>query len=98
MADSFLVLNHNIDGTDEAHLVTRLAQNQANNIRGSGFAIGAGNTNHAQALAGVIIKIGSHYFHRCSSIGHDQQGYSIGNNLRQLLNQRCHSTLGCCHS
>ena len=73
VADSFFILDHDVDSTNQAHLIASLAQNHADDIGSGGLAIGTGNADHAQALAWIIIEIGSDYFHGCASILYHQQ-------------------------
>ena len=85
MGHCFLVLNHDVNGANKAYLVASLTQNSANNISGSCFAIGAGNTNHAQTFARIIKKVRSNKLHSLASILYHKQGYPCRNFLRKLF-------------
>ena len=87
------VLDHNVDSTNQAHLIACTTQNSADDIGSGSFAIGTGDAQHTHIFAGIIVKIRNNGFHRLTSIGNNKESYALRDFFRNILHQRGNSAL-----
>ena len=88
-----LIVNHNIDSANQANLVACLAQNQANNICRSGFAVSTGHTDHSQLASRIIIKIRRYQLHSLTRISNLNKRNTLRHFSGNVLHQRSNSAL-----